>query len=155
MIEPDTTSPVALDQLLGAWSLLSFTAVFDNGDPDAFPMGENPSGLIFYTPDGHMAALLTPGVRPPFASDVITDGSPDEYARAARTCVAYAGSFTFDAAAATLTHHVEVSMFPNWVGGDQVRQVSLDGDLLRVTSPGDDPDRSPRSVHQLTWRRLG
>lgn len=155
MTGPDETPPVALDQLLGAWSLLSFTAVFDNGDPDVLLMGEDPSGLICYTPDGHMAALLTPRVRTPFASDVITDGSPDEYARAARTSVAYAGSFTFDAAAATLVHHVEVSVFPNWVGGDQVRQVSLDGDLLRLTSTGDDPGASSPSVHHLTWRRLG
>ena len=38
----------------------------------------------------------------------------------ARHFIAYAGPFSADAGNGTVTHHVDVSLFPNWQGHDQV-----------------------------------
>lgn len=56
------------EQLIGAWELVSYVERPVDGGPDRHPMGEEPAGIIMYTPDGFMSAqLMTPG-RPAFAS---------------------------------------------------------------------------------------
>jgi Lipocalin-like domain len=59
----------------------------------------------------------------------------DEKAAAYNTFIAYYGSFKVDTAAQSVTHHVTASLFPNWVGGDQVRFYQFDEDrlILRAT----------------------
>ncbi|RZM32488.1 MAG: lipocalin-like domain-containing protein [Sphingomonas sp.] len=141
------------DRLVGSWTLLSYVQSFDDGRPDLLPMGSDPSGLIVYTHDGYMSAQLCPADRPAFASDVVTDGEEDEYARAARTYIAYAGPYTCDHDSGTVSHHVRVSVFPNWVGGDQVRQVVFSGATLRLSSIRGAPGSRPGAVQTLTWRR--
>ncbi len=49
--------------------------------------------------------------------------------------LAYAGSYTLDGM--TVTHHVEMSLFPNWIGTDQVRAIAIleNGDLELSTPP--------------------
>jgi hypothetical protein len=32
-------------------------------------------------------------------------------------------------------HRAELSLMPNWIGADQVRQVAVDGDWVTVTAP--------------------
>lgn len=45
--------------LPGGWLLESFVSRRDDG-PVRRPFGDQPSGLILYTTDGHMSAQLTP-----------------------------------------------------------------------------------------------
>ncbi len=142
-------------RLIGSWTLVSYVQSFDDGVADILPMGDNPHGLILYTSDGHMSAQLGPADRIPFASNIITDGTDDEYARAARTYIAYSGRFSCDGTVATVTHHVQVSVFPNWVGGDQVRRVSFEEDTLSLSSIRGAPGSRPGAVQMLTWRRAG
>ena len=51
------------DQLLGSWTLVSYTAHAPTNPADkVHPMGPNATGIIMYTPDGYMSAQLqTPG----------------------------------------------------------------------------------------------
>ena len=50
------------EQLIGAWRLVSYVEKPVDGNPERFPMGEEPKGLLLYTPDGYMSAqLMTPG----------------------------------------------------------------------------------------------
>ena len=142
------------DRLVGSWSLASYIQSFDDVRADVLPMGSAPAGLILYTPDGHMSAQLGPADRAVFTSDVITDGTDDEYAHAARTYIAYSGRYSCDDEAGTVTHHVQVSVFPNWVGGDQVRQVAFDGDTLCLSSIRGAPGSRPGAVQTLTWRSI-
>jgi hypothetical protein len=46
------------DQLIGAWKLVSYVEKSLNGFPPDCPMGEQPAGIIMYTPDGYMSAQL-------------------------------------------------------------------------------------------------
>jgi hypothetical protein len=46
--------------------------------------------------------------------------------------VAYAGRYSFHGD--RVVHHVELSLFPNWVGSDQQRWVELNGDRLTLSA---------------------
>jgi hypothetical protein len=65
--------------------------------------------------------------------------------------VAYAGRYSFHGD--RVIHHVELSLFPNWVGSDQERWVELAGDRLTLSA-------SPLllagklQVPRLVWERV-
>lgn len=66
--------------------------------------------------------------------------------------LSYAGRYDVDEAAGTVTHHIEMCHYPNWVGEDQVRHFQLDGSMIELTAPpiaygGDHP------VAALVWER--
>ena len=50
------------EQLIGAWTLVSYEERPVDGSPSFYPMSEQPVGIIMYTPDGYMSAqLMKPG----------------------------------------------------------------------------------------------
>ncbi len=117
-------------------------------------MGEAPDGLLAYAADGTMIGIMGRGDRPRFAADDLTGGSDHERARAFASFVAYGGRY--EVTGDTVTHHVETSLFPNWIGTQQRRRWELDasGRHLTLTSPplalG-----GARRIQRLRWERLG
>ena len=85
-------------------------------------------GLLIYTSDGFMSAVMSKLARPRFASDNSRAGTPDETKAAFDGYLSYCGRYTF--LGDRVVHHVEMSMFPNWSGGDQQRFASLQDDRL-------------------------
>ncbi|BDB43747.1 MULTISPECIES: lipocalin-like domain-containing protein [Mycobacterium] len=120
------------EALLGGWLLESFVSRHDGTDEVRHPFGDNPSGLILYTADGHMSAQLTPG----------GDGE----------FVSYGGRFDVDEAAATVCHHVVISTLPELLRQPQIRHAKIDGD--RLTLSVTQTSAKGRVVHStLVWRR--
>ena len=73
-------------------------------------------------------------------------------AEAAAGYLAYAG--TYEVRGEVVNHHVEVSLFPNWVGGVQQRLISWeDGDLV-LRSIGTETRDGKTAVNRLQWRRI-
>jgi Lipocalin-like domain len=68
------------------------------------------------------------GLRAPSRS-LATD---DDYEKMARRFIVYAGPFSVDVGNGTVTHHVDVSLFPNWQGRDQVRRLTIEGRRLSI-----------------------
>ena len=68
--------------------------------------------------------------------------------------LAYSGSFDVegDVEGDTVVHRVEVSIFPNWVGLDQRRRLSLDGDRLVESGRIEEGTSEARTV-ELTFQR--
>jgi Lipocalin-like domain len=91
-------------------------------------------GLIIYSPDGYMSGQLMKPGRPAYASGDMDRGTTEERAAAASGYLAYSGPFDVDEEAATLRHHMSVSLFPNWIGDTQERFVELDGDTLTIST---------------------
>ena len=115
------------EQLIGAWRLVSYIESPVDGSPKRFPMGEKAQGIIMYTPDGYMSAqLMTPGRRN-FASDDWFKGTPEETAEEASGYIAYSAPFHVDEDHQSLTHSMNVSLFPGWIGQTQPRVVKIDG----------------------------
>jgi hypothetical protein len=138
--------------LVGSWRLRRWAAVADDGS-ETLPLGETPDGLLAYTADGTMVALMSPGDRPPFASDDVTGGTEAERAAAFATFIAYGGRYEVDGQ--SVSHHVEASLFPNWIGTTQRRHWELDASATRLTltSPPLVLGGS-RRIQRLTWERV-
>jgi hypothetical protein len=119
--------------LVGTWRLISFQ-VRGPGDAIRYPFGPDATGLLIYTANGLMAGQIMRRGRATFASATITGGTSDELAEAATGYIAYAGTYSVDEAAAVVTHHVTMSLFPNLVGTDQRRGMALDGDRLDLSA---------------------
>ena len=116
--------------LIGAWRLVTYEA--HTGDDVLYPLGEDASGYIMYTPDGYMSVLMMAAGRPNFVGGDMLAGT-DEEKLAASTFVAYCGSYDYQGD--RVIHKIEVAFYPNRVGTEQVRFVQLDGDELILTTP--------------------
>ena len=107
------------------------------------PMGEDLGGLIIYSPDGYMSGQMMKPGRPAYASGDMEHGTTEELAAAAAGYLAYSGPFYVDEEAATLRHHMAVSLFPNWIGDTPKSAL-----LSSTATP------SPSSRRRSPWRAL-
>lgn len=141
------------DRLLGAWELVSYAQIAATGDA-THPLGEDAVGSIVYTPQHRMAVnIMRPG-RVAWASANPGLGTPAETADAAAGYIAYAGSFTVDEAASVVEHHVDISLYPNWIGVVQRRFVDLQGDELVLEAPPLADAAGSAVTPRLRWRRF-
>jgi hypothetical protein len=138
--------------ILGAWELSSYVVLDETGAIVALPFGEDAVGLLLYTEDGFVSAQLMRRGRPAFDDVATAGGSVEQTVTAARGYLAYSGPFDLDEATATLYHHVDVALLPNWIGGQQVRDGVLhDGLLVLSGDVAAEFGGGARAV--LTWHR--
>jgi hypothetical protein len=121
-------------QLPGTWRVTSWRSFGADGSETAGPLGEDADGIIVYTRDGTMITTLARRDRPPVTGGDLMGGPADERLAAAASFIAYSGGWRLEGD--VVVHMVEMSLFPNWVGGEQRRRVELseDGDHLVLTS---------------------
>jgi hypothetical protein len=138
-------------RLVGHWSLVSFEAV--SGEHTEYPFGPGAVGQITYDAAGHMAVQIMKAGRPLFASADQGAGTAEEVSAAFTGYVAYYGTYSVDQRAGVVTHHLSASMFPNWVGSEQRRELLLEGDRLILSTP---PTlfQGTQRVFRLVWKRL-
>jgi hypothetical protein len=119
------------ESVVGTWRLVNFHG--RKADGTLRPaLGENAQGLLVYTADGYMIAILSQVDRPSFRSRDFRGGTPEEALMAVNSYVSYCGRYEVDGD--TVIHHVEMSLFPNWIGQDQVRNLRFaDGNLILST----------------------
>lgn len=141
---------VDANPLVGAWSLVSFEVRAADGRV-SYPYGSDALGHIIYSPDGYMSVTIMSANRPDFETSDLLGGSLEERAEAARTYVSYSGPY--EVLAGRLVHHVEVSLFPNWVGGSQERFYELEDDRLRLSTAPMLLSGSEQQAH-LIWARV-
>ena len=108
------------EMLLGTWKLVSCVGYWSDGRV-TYPYGENPEGLLVYDSGGHFSGQIQGQGRPLFESGNLLKGAPEEIKAAFEGYVAYYGTYEVNEEAASLTHHVQGSLFPNWVGNTQTR----------------------------------
>jgi hypothetical protein len=126
---------VASEQgLVGTWRFVSYQEhAADGSVKDVW--GPNPRGRLIYDAAGRMALQQTaPGVIP-FVSGDLLRGTDDEVKQAFAGYRAWFGSYTVDSKAGVIVHHIEGSLFPNYVGTDQRRFFSLSGNRLTLRTP--------------------
>ena len=141
------------ERLIGAWKLVSYVEKPIDGSAPFYPMGEEPLGIIMYTPDGYMSAqLMRPG-RPNFASGDWFRGNDEEMKQEALGYIAYCGPYHTDEEKQTLTHSMFVSMFPNWIGQTQPRAVSIEGDVLHLSTETPINSGGKTTMSYLSWKR--
>jgi hypothetical protein len=124
--------------IVGTWKLVRATAKDGAGAPLPEPYGGKGIGRVTFTAEGRMQA-------------VVCDGRKEMPAGVARDYSSYAGNYTFDGA--RLVTRVDAASDPSRVGGDQVRGVRFEGELVVLTPP---PRQSAgkEEYRELTWQRL-
>lgn len=139
---------MSVARFVGAWRLVSFESRRPDGTL-TYPFGEAPIGIAIFSPDGHVAAQLMRPDRPPLSSPGPT---AEEIRQAFDGCVAYFGACNVDEATHTLVTRVAGSLFPNWIGGDQVRDFEFRGEQLVLRPP---PRQTPAGLvtSELVWER--
>jgi hypothetical protein len=141
------------EQLIGAWTLTSYVERDIETGVENRPLGERPLGLILYTPDGYMSAQLQRPERPPFADGDLLHATPEEYAAAGSSYIAYSGRFFVDEVKQSLSHEMAVSFFPNWFRQRQVRLVEVNGERLQLSTGTPQRFNGALKTATLTWRR--
>jgi hypothetical protein len=121
---------VSIKALLGAWRLVSWSFVYDDGRPAEYPLGSDAEGLILYTEDGHVSATL-----------MRTTGAAESFAYAGR----------YEVRDGAVYHSIEVATNPALVGITSTRHTALDGDRLTLSGP--DFSASSGRTQRIVWRR--
>ena len=116
--------------VVGTWNLVSVASTTDKGEMNKAALGQHPSGLLTYTVDGRMMAIISDDGRKPLSIPDRVAAPVEERAQAYSTFMAYAGRYTFTCD--KIVHHVEVASLQNWVSTDQTRFVTLVDDRLHV-----------------------
>ena len=139
-------------QFLGTWKLVSYVREEIPSGATSDVMGAHPSGYINYGRDGRMIVLIVGSDRNRPVGPVAT---PKEAGALIRSMVAYAGAYTVNSEAKTVTHQIDISWDQSRTGQSQLRIYKLDGDRLTLTTPpSNDPASGNKTVRTLIWERL-
>jgi hypothetical protein len=138
------------DALIGTWRLVSWKSRDAEGR-ESYPMGRDASGYLTYTSDGYIWAAIARPTRPAFASQNLRKGTTEEKAAAFDTYVSYCG--TYEVLGEMVIHHVQASLYPNWVGGDQERIVNWQGTRLQLSTRPTLIDGRSQTAY-LIWERV-
>jgi hypothetical protein len=139
-------------QILGTWKLVSYVREEIPSGAKSNVMGAQPTGYINYGRDGRMMVIIVGSERKKPVGPVAT---PEEAEALIRSMLAYAGTYTLDTEAKTVTHHIDVSWDQSRTGESHVRTYKLDGDRLTLTTqPSNDPATGQKTVRTLIWERL-
>jgi len=134
-------------RLIGNWTLLSYDAITPDGTR-SLPFG-HAVGRLSYDEHGHMAGQV---MRPGRARVSLGEGNAQQVRAAYIGYIAYFGRYQVNATGESVTHFVDGALNPAWVGGEQVRQMRFDGDLLVLQA---DVQKGQHTIkHVLTWRKL-
>ncbi|MEX1038124.1 MAG: lipocalin-like domain-containing protein [Acidimicrobiia bacterium] len=140
--------------IVGTWKLVDWTAAID--DKPVTPFGGETTGLITYTEDGRMWGTLMRVDRPPVDGDTLAAAPESERAAAAAGYLNYAGTYRLEGS--TVVHSVEMSLFPNWIGTDQVREMEWapnnNGGTDLILAAASTSSRGETVTNRLIWRRL-
>lgn len=128
-------------QLIGTWQLESYRSVSDDGHTGEGPLGAAPHGLMIYGADCHMSVSM-----------MRTDHAPARGDDPVTRFMGYAGRWHL--AGEQVVHEVVVSSHSYLVGTRQVRDLTLDGDLLTLSAMTP-IGAGPPQRRVLSWRRAG
>jgi lipocalin-like protein len=143
--------PSIPQEFLGTWKLVSYVRQDIPSGTKSDVMGPHPQGYISYGGDGRMIVMIVGSNRQKPAAAVAT---PAESAALLKSMLAYAGTFTVDTTAKTVTHHVEISWDESRTGTDHVRRFKLEGNTLKLTTdPSADPSTGEKTTRELIWER--
>jgi Lipocalin-like domain len=109
--------------VLGVWKLRSYSMENVETKERTEPFGAEPRGSLILHPDGRMMALIAPAPAP----------GVDRAAPSPRL-VAYSGRFRLEPPDRLVTS-VDVAGFEDWIGTEQTRTYTLDGDRLELLTP--------------------
>jgi hypothetical protein len=142
---------LSTETLVGAWLLVGWTIEYPATARVTQPFGPQPQGLLVYTGDGRMSAVMQRPDRPALSRADVHAVSDAEKAAAFSSYLHYAGRWHVDDGC--VIHDVDCAMNPNLLGTRQARRASLRGDVLELVA--EEALQAPGHVrlHRIVWRR--
>jgi Lipocalin-like domain len=129
----------AREQIIGAWELESRTVRKASGEVLLDPvLGRQPIGRLFYDASGHMMLQMMRQGRAQAISVPTPQGAASP--RIVLGYDAYFGTFSVNEADATITHHVQGSLFPEDLGKDFRRSFRIEGDTFTLSFTSKSPE---------------
>jgi hypothetical protein len=107
--------------IIGTWRLAMTRAHDDAGKPMHAPYGAHPMGVVMFSADGRMVAVLCDA-----RAQLPLGEEEREYS-------SYCGHYTFDGT--TLVTRVDAASDRSRLGSDQLRRVRFEGDRLVLMPP--------------------
>jgi hypothetical protein len=136
-----------VDELVGTWKLVSASTTTSTGERSETPYGPSPKGLLTYTADGRVVAMISYSGR----KSLSILAKQEEQAEAFKTFLAYAGRYRLSGD--KVIHFVEISSIQSFVGQDLVRSVKFQGDQIILVTPPT-PVKEKVQTFELIWQRL-
>jgi hypothetical protein len=112
------------DQLVGTWQVVSWEQVRPDGSRFQ-RFGTNPKGVHIFDANGRYAVIFAHPELPRIASNNPSTPTPEELKGLVGRSIAYYGTYTVDEASKVVDLRVEASSFPNQVGGDNRRTITV------------------------------
>jgi hypothetical protein len=112
------------DQLVGTWTVVSWEQARPDGSKFQ-RFGANPKGVHVFDANGRYAVIFVHPEVPRIASNNPSTPTPEELKGLTGRSIAYFGTYTVDEASKVVTLRVEASSFPNQVGADNKRTITL------------------------------
>jgi Lipocalin-like domain len=134
------------ERLIGTWRLVSYETD-EPGGKRGRPYG-HAVGRLDYDEHGNMSGQV---MRPGRARVELGDGGAQQVRAAYLGYIAYFGTYEIAPDGTSVVHHVEGSLNPAWVGGQQVRKMRFDGERLVLSA--DVRKNGDIVTHTLTWER--
>jgi hypothetical protein len=149
-------TPTADNPLLGTWQLRRWEISYGDDRAATLPYGADAIGLILYTNDGWMNACIARGERPQLSGDSMRKLPTAEALSAFESYFSYAGRYRLRThqGRPQVVHQVTMSLNPNFVGSEQVRDIQFDaGGRLTLSASDTVPGSDVARHHRLTWER--
>lgn len=128
-------------RMIGSWILERAELLEPDGRlTQAF--GTEPQAHLFYTEEGYVSLHVTPGGDP--------EPGQEPFGEVPVSIYSYSGSFSVEDD--KVTHAVEISMNPGWVGAKFVRGVQFEGELMVLLVDESYVPNRPGKM-RLVWRR--
>jgi Lipocalin-like domain len=103
-----------------------------------------------YDANGHFTFMIMRSDLPKFASNNRAQATTEEGKAVAQGMIAFYGMYAVNEADKTLTTRIEGSSYPNLIGGEQKRVITLlTADEMRYTNPA----TSTGTKAEAVWRR--
>lgn len=142
--------------LLGTWHLVRWDIGYGDGRTPTLPFGAGATGLILYSNDGTMSACIARAPRARLSSDSVRSAPEAEQVAAFESYFQYAGPYVIRGVPGQqqVTHYVTHALNPNFVGTEQVRDITFaDDGSLTLSASDTSPGTSFARHHRLVWRR--
>ena len=136
------------EQLTGTWTLVSVDQTAKDGTKHQL-FGSSPKGIQVIDANGKYVQIISRSDRAKFKINSRLEGTPEENKATVQGNTAQFGTWSVDEASKTLTVRNEGAMFPNQVGTESKRTVSVSGDELKVSNPATSSGMKSDTV----WRR--
>jgi hypothetical protein len=112
--------------IVGIWKLVSYQVEVQATGEIGPVMGQNPTGYVIFTPENRVMFVLTGEGRKPAKT-------LEDRAELLSTLVAYTGMYRIEGD--KWITKVDVAWNPEWLGTEQTRSFTINGDVLKVVTP--------------------